>query len=253
MSSSSFDTAMISRVGDRTTNQDRCNFLERNGVGCWSVADGLGGQGGGEKAAGLALDTLLHEFQRQPDFSADNLLNMLKAANRAVWSARSEDPELGRMATTIVVLLCDGRQAMWAHAGDSRLYLFRAGKFLLHTCDHSVPQALVEAGEISASDIRDHPDRGSLRRSLGQQNEIRVSLEKPRPVGEGDAFLLCSDGFWEEVHEIEMELELAKADSAADWLRGMEARVIPRQGKQLDNYSAVAVFPQPTKTGRNGS
>ena len=147
------------------------------------------------------------------------------------------------MRTTLVMLISDGHVARWLHSGDSRLYRFRAGSIVDRTLDHSVPQTLVEAGRITAADIRHHPDRNRLLKSLGG---AAAELGVPSPdvdVESGDAFLLASDGFWELVTEPEMEAELVRANGAAEWLHGMQLRLTERLAAgEADNYSAIAVW-----------
>ncbi len=234
---------MITHAGGRSRNEDSCNFLLRPGIGCWALADGLGGFAGGETASQLALETLLKAFARTPELSAQALAQYIDEANQALRQLQKSQPEMARMATTLVVLLCGEHEALWAHVGDSRLYHFRSGRLQSRTRDHSVAQALVEAGDIRTSEIRFHPDRSRLRRSLGQGDQCAATLvESPLSISPEDAFLLCSDGFWEHVLEIEMEAELCKAASPDEWLQGMSRRLRRRVEKDHDNYTAVAVM-----------
>ena len=106
------------------------------------------------------------------------------------------------MKTTAVVLLTDNEKAIWAHIGDSRLYVFRKNKIVLRTLDHSVPQMLVSSGDIKEKEIRNHPDRNRLLRVMGvpwKRQEYEIS--EIRSLSECQAFLLCSDGFWEYITE----------------------------------------------------
>ena len=105
------------------------------------------------------------------------------------------------MRTTAVVLCTEGNRGTALHIGDSRFYHFRNGKIISQTKDHSVPQMLAMAGEISEHEIRRHPDRNRLLRALGDENEEVRFVRSDFEIKEGDAFLLCSDGFWEEVEE----------------------------------------------------
>ena len=148
-----------------------------------------------------------------------------------------------QMRTTAVLLIAAGRRALWAHIGDSRLYHFRGGSVATRTKDHSVPQAMVAAGELRESEIRFHEDRARLFRSLGTDGAFDPTVEQtPVELASDDAFLLASDGFWEHVYEREMEAELAKAAGPAAWLEGMVERLRRRAAPDRDNYSAVAVF-----------
>ncbi len=240
-----FLTEMLTDVGGRKVNEDRCNFLEANGTTCWVVTDGLGGQGGGDVASQLATDAVLSRFHQDAGVSAEVLRAGLLEADKAVASHQDRAPRLAGMRTTAVVLLADSRQAQWAHIGDTRLYHFRRGQVVFQTEDHSVTQALAKAGEISRREIRFHEDRSRLLRSLGGQEEPRLSiLDVPVALQPEDAFLMATDGLWEHVTETEMEAELAKSDDPAGWLRRMQIRLRQRAVGGYDNYTAIGVLVQ---------
>jgi PPM family protein phosphatase len=234
----------ISRVGGRQHNEDACGDLWLGEAGCWVVADGLGGHRGGETASTLAVQAVLASFQSNPEFSPAALRHHLEAAQQAILKVQKEQPDFAGMRTTIVVLITDSRQALWAHVGDSRLYCFDAGQIAFCTKDHSVVQAMVNAGELSPRDIRHHEDRNRLLRSLGNPNgDLHPEfLPQGRTLYKETAFLLCTDGFWENVSEAEMEIDLAKAGSPRDWLAKMEDRLLERTTEDSDNYSAITVF-----------
>ena len=149
------------------------------------------------------------------------------------------------MRSAIAVLFSDGVTAHWAHVGDVRLYVLRDGDVVFQTKDHSVPQALANAGEIGIDEIRGHEDRNRLLRSLGSPEKPQPSvLEKPFDVLNGDIFLLCTDGFWEYVNELEMLLEWCKSQNLRNWLDRMELRILQKASQGHDNYSAIALFAE---------
>ena len=238
MSTLSFSTAIISDAGGRDYNEDCCDHRD----GCWVLADGLGGHGGGEVASRVAVETVLGLLAGKAP-TAPVLVQAVQEANRALHLKQRGNPALERMRTTLVILTTDGTAALWGHVGDSRLYHFRGGRLTAQTEDHSVPQAMVKAGEIRAADIRHHEDRNRLLRTLGNDDEPRPTVV-PGPVqlAVGDAFLLCTDGFWEYVTETEMEITLAKATDPETWLRIMTRRLLERAEPGHDNYTAMAVM-----------
>ena len=232
-------TATLSRTGGRAYNED-CGGAA---PGCWVMADGLGGHGGGEVASRLAVETLLAAAASAPLLDPAALGAAIESADAAIRASQATDPRLERMRTTLVVLTSDGRKALWAHVGDSRLYHLRHGRIAFQTADHSVPQSLANAGEIQPSEIRFHEDRNRLLRTLGNDRPLRPTLAAaPLTLVPGDAFLLCTDGFWDYVTEAEMEVALASATSADDWLRTMTAGLVERATPEHDNYSAIAVW-----------
>jgi serine/threonine protein phosphatase PrpC len=245
----SFMTDSVSRIGGRELNEDSYGFLEMNNAACWVVADGLGGHRGGETASKIAVDAVLASFRITPEFSTEALQRHLEAAQQAVLKAQKDQPTLSTMRTTIVVLLTDSLRVLWAHVGDSRLYCLENGHIVFCTKDHSVVQAMVSAGELSPNQIRHHEDRNRLLRCLGNSdNDFRPTiLSDARSLYRGTAFLLCTDGFWENVTEPEMEVDFAKGEGIRDWLALMEDRLLERATENNDNYTAIAVkFDSPT-------
>ncbi len=244
-----FDTATLSSPGGREHNEDSTGFrivqtgTHTTGKGCWVLADGLGGHRGGAVASSLAVNAALSAFEAAPAVTQESLAGLVGAAHQAVLDRQQSEPDLSHMRTTLVALIASGQEARWAHAGDSRLYWLSAGVIQAQTADHSVPQRLADAGEIRPEEIRQHEDRSRLLRSLGAKPEPGATLRpEPAPVASGDAFLLCSDGFWEWVTEPEMEEDFAAAGSPEQWLGKMEQRLRARATPGHDNYSAIAVF-----------
>ena len=238
-----FITATMSKTGGRKQNQDYCCYSIKDQASCWVLADGLGGHRGGEIASKLASDKILESFEVNPEISSSALTKYLETAQAAVIKRQKEEPMFFSMRTTIVVLIADLQSAMWAHIGDSRLYHFRSGRIIFQTKDHSVPQAMADAGDIAPEEIRLHEDRNRLLRALGKEGDLRpVIKEEPVPLQNGDAFLLCTDGFWEYVTETEMEVDIARSNNPDEWLEKMELRIQERAKEGHDNYSAIAVF-----------
>ncbi len=238
-----FETGKICNTGGRKSNQDYAGFLELDQAACWVVADGLGGHIGGEVASETAVKKILHAFEERPECNAEALERYLKIAQHELLRLQEENPRLSRMRTTIVVVLSDSDRFLWGHVGDARFYHLRSGRIIFQTKDHSVPQAMVNAGDISFDRIRRHEDRNRLIRSMGQPESFRPEIHKEmEPLVDGDVFLLCTDGFWEYVLEEEMEVDFAKVRTPHEWLRKMESRVLNRAEGEFDNYTAMAVY-----------
>jgi len=239
------DIAAYTDIGGRARNEDAVRYATRGADGlCLTLADGLGGHGGGELASAAAAECICSRW----DGSADpkTLKALVLEANRRVLSIQT--PQCA-MKTTVTVLTLAGKRAVWAHAGDSRLYCFHNRKLVFQTRDHSAAQLGVLLGEITPDQIRFHEDRSRVLRALGQDDELTVETgERELAAGEY-MFLLCSDGFWEYVLEPEMEEDLAKAADAGDWLARMRRRLKERAPEDGDNNTAAAVW-LPARQGR---
>lgn len=235
--------AMISREGSRDNNEDSIGMYQDGDSYCFILADGLGGHGKGEVASQVAVEAVIGQFaagERTEGF----LDEAFCAAQDAIVQKQESDHTCRDMKTTLVVLDVEPDQVTWGHIGDSRLYFFQDRKIRTRTLDHSVPQMLVAVGEIREKDIRHHPDRNRLLRVLGvEMDEVNHQVAEPVPRKGGQAFLLCSDGFWELIEEKKMEAAYRRASDPEAWLAAME-EIVQKNGKgtDMDNYSAVAVW-----------
>lgn len=233
-------TACMSDVGGRITNDDTASIYQESGKAWVYVGDGLGSYAGGKRASRAAGEQLLAMAKQGSMLPGERLREAALAADKAVMDLQKQSG--GNMKTTMVFLAVEGDKARWMHVGDSRLYHFRDGKLAEQTKDHSVSQMAVLMGEITAHEIRFHEDRNRVLRALGGSNaKAEISGELTLEEGK-DAFLLCTDGFWEYVYENEMEMTLAEADSPKDWIRRMERILKTRVPSDNDNFTAAALI-----------
>ncbi len=238
-----FISAELSKTGGRDINQDCCAFKSGNGSGIWIVADGLGGHRGGEVASQAAVSAILEQWTPDLELTMQSMTNFAESAQSAILEQQQISPRLSSMRTTLVMLAAYSDEALWAHVGDSRLYHFRDCAVVFQTRDHSVPQTLVDAGEIKQEQVRTHPDRNRILRAVGNPDGLKSAIsDTPRKIRQGDVFLLCTDGFWEYITETEMSVDLAKSVTPEEWLDRMEMRLLDRVPPDNDNYTALAVF-----------
>ncbi len=241
--------AEVNDIGMRAENQDVVGIARSGALSCFVVADGTGGHTGGGVASRLVVDALLDAFCKAPGCDTDFLLACVDAASSSVAQARGADPALADMSSTMAAVVIDAAaaRAVWAHLGDSRVYLFRAN--LLHsvTIDHSMARQLINSGYGGGGtvDVRDHPQRHILLAAIGAENETQAGTSNGAvALQPGDALLLCSDGLWEWIAEAQMETALSITTGVEDWLRGMcalAARAATASTNERDNFSACAI------------
>jgi len=232
--------ATLSDIGGRSNNDDTVAVRQKEDSAWVFVGDGLGGYAGGQMASEAAAKAVMDASHRGSLLIEARLAQTAAAANEAVCQVQRE--KKGNMKTTLVFLTIEDGRAKWMHVGDSRLYHFRNGLLVNQTIDHSVSQMAVLMGEITPREIRFHEDRNRVLRALGSETARPEISPTVMLTGGEDAFLLCTDGFWEYIYEEEMESMLQKAQSPQQWLEDMKALLVTRTPEDNDNFTAAAVF-----------
>ncbi|MFN3986964.1 MAG: PP2C family protein-serine/threonine phosphatase [Rhodocyclaceae bacterium] len=236
--------AQCSHRGGRECNEDYLDFCGNESIGCFALADGTGGYRGGALAAESVVRQVLQAFSGAPKVCRETVEAALASARSALMRERARHPELASMNTTLATLMVDTSQAVayWSHLGDSRIYLFRNGRAHVLTHDHSVLQALIDAGLVRGNP-RGHVDRNTLYASVGSdETPPHAICEKPVALRPGDVFLLCTDGFWEALDESLMEALLLDARLPEQWINNMVASIPRPDAREQDNFSALAVW-----------
>lgn len=210
---SPIDTAAVTHCGQmREHNEDA--HLEGHRV--FAVADGMGGNVGGEVASSAALMPIM-QLEEQVFFDAASVRQALQeafvAANAAVLQKASKDPSLRGMGTTLTAAIVDGHHLHVGHVGDSRAYLFRNRQLSQLTRDHTIVGHLIAEGELTAEEASTHPMRSAIARAVGVNMSIDVDVSTIE-LTDGDQILLCSDGLVKPVSEDEIVSVLSTESNA---------------------------------------
>lgn len=204
----------------------------------FAVADGMGGHVAGEVASHIFTATLERLLQEQENsLDQDGLRAMVIAGNRAILSSISAHPERKGMGTTATCLHIEDNIAIWAHVGDSRLYLLRQGQMRQLTSDHTYVNDLIASGSITASEAQHHPRRNMLMRAVGVDEFVQVDTGE-FGLQMGDIMLLCSDGLTNMVTEEAIRTVLETCDCADPAASLVDCA---KAGGGLDNISVIVV------------
>jgi serine/threonine protein phosphatase PrpC len=195
----------------RERNEDSCFtfYSEAAGFeappifGLFVVADGMGGHANGHHASRLAarvvagnvLEQIYKPLIQQNGAAQAPVQEVLQQAYEAANTSLAERGTEGEMGTTLTTALIMGTRLFLAHVGDSRAYLLEEGELQQLTTDHSVVQAMQDAGEISPEEAAFHPERNLLYRALFGAELEGVDLATQTLPMTG-SMLLCSDGLW---------------------------------------------------------
>lgn len=177
------------------------------------VADGVGGAAAGEIASATAAYAVAATVLQRPGADAAAVVAEAYAAARDnVRLGVQRDLNRLGMATTLTMLVSDGRSVVLGHVGDSRAYLLRGGELRQITTDHTYVQHLIDSGRLSDRARSTHPWRNIVLRSLDGDPE-GSGLDVTRlDVRVGDRMLVCSDGLTDLVDDARIEAVLRAHD-----------------------------------------
>jgi protein phosphatase len=213
------------------------------------VADGMGGVAGGEVASRTVISVLIELALSTPDwimrFDSEFAKEVLHRLNDRIMQAEAAliekariDPALTGMGTTVTIACSIGASLLIAHVGDSRAYLFRKGGLEQLTCDHTVAQALYEAGVIDPEAVQSHPMRHLLTRVVGGSEGDRALADLAAVnLIDGDQVLLCTDGLTDMVSEERIAGLLAMGRTADQACHALIETALEGGGR--DNITAV--------------
>jgi len=250
-----FSVYQQSHIGGRKVNQDRMGYCFTRDSLLLLLADGMGGHLKGEVAATIALQTVSMMFRvqarpyvKRPERFLEEALLQAHHDIQA-YAATHGLPEMPR--TTVVACLIQHNCAVWAHAGDSRLYWVRRNQVLARTRDHSHFEYLVDRGRADPSERATHPDRNKLYNCLGASSAPKIELSHQVSLQPGDVLLLCSDGLWSMLPEAEIVHRLATG-SVVQAVPEMVQMATAVGGVQADNTTALAIAWQGADTAHEG-
>mgnify|MGYP004507069163 CR=1 FL=1 len=229
----------LTNKGERSVNEDYIGVAITKQVVSFILCDGLGGHGNGDVASKFVVEQMKHSLEE-----CRSIEESIMISQKALLKKQLDENAGNTMKTTLTCLSITDNNARFGHVGDSRIYYFEKAKYKLRSQDHSIPQMLVNRGDIREKDIRHHEDRSRLLRVMGTEwNEPKYQMVDHIPLTKNSSFLLCSDGFWELIDEKNMCKTLKKASDPDDWLKSMEEIIWKNgRGSNMDNYSAIAIF-----------
>ncbi len=223
----------------RQQNQDAYHLEAPSGEQAVAVVcDGMGGARAGNIASTLAVDTFMEALGEShgAEDPGERLRVAAERANAAVFYRASIDAECQGMGTTMVAALVCGARVRVLNVGDSRCYRVTGEGIERVTRDHSVVEDLVERGEITPEEARQHPRKNLITRALGAEEEVRADLYQLE-LGEGDCLLLCSDGLSNAVTDQEMLYEILHGGPIEDCCQRLLQIALSRGAS--DNVTAV--------------
>lgn len=235
---SEFLTAFISEASRKIKNTDFFGFVELDKFACYVIADGIDDDVDAISAK-LAVDTVVSSFMESPSMSKRAVRRYLRAANRALLTARSKM----KLKASVTVLVTNYVKLRYGQAGNTRFRLYRDGFLRMQSRDSSLSMDLVRAEKLEQDKLAQHEERHNLFCYLGQEKGFSPYISKKFKLANADAAALYTRGIWENVDEGELKDVFAEAsDEPQPIVDSVEEMLLSRQPEGLEKYTFATIF-----------
>lgn len=237
------DIAVRSLIGSRSEQQDSCTAFIQDSTAFAVICDGMGGHKGGAAASQLAVSMIAEACKTEHPRNIPAFF--LKTAEKTNSAVRELCDDFGRRlgaGTTVAAAAVTDEGLYWLSVGDSRIYLFRGGRFTQITEDHTYRRQLEEDLKSKKIDRAtyeaEQPKAASLISCLGMNRLGRVNMNiKPLPLLQGDRIVLMSDGLYKAFSE--PEITRCIGGTAENTAAALETLTASAGGRSLDNTTFI--------------
>ncbi|MCL2343190.1 MAG: hypothetical protein FWC62_04730 [Firmicutes bacterium] len=236
---SKFNAAFASFEGSKLFNNDYYGSAELDKFACYVAADGLEPGEIESASARVAVQAAIAAFHEHPSMSKNALNRYVRAAHAAL----RRNSRRVSMQASITVVVTNYQAVRYAWAGNTRFYLYRAGRLLHESLDHSLSQEMTSRGQLPVDRIARHQERNNLYLFAGQPGRVTPEVSKKIKLKDGDIFALLTRGVWEccDAGDIRAALDSAENDPRLA-VEGLERLMLDPAPNEMDNYTAAVVF-----------
>lgn len=224
----------------RKNNED--SYYVNESKNLYVLADGMGGHLAGERASKMATEIIGQDFAKDREIkSIDDAIEILSSsirdANKKIFDSSQENEDYRGMGTTLSSGLILGDVLIYSNIGDSRIYRINEEMEQI-TQDDSFVNYLIEIGEITEEEAKNHPKKNVLTKAMGTTSDIEV-IVNTLDIKDKDVFLFCSDGLTNMVSDEEI-FKIVKENSPEE-ARDMLLDIALKNGG-MDNITFILVF-----------
>ncbi|WP_277221315.1 Stp1/IreP family PP2C-type Ser/Thr phosphatase [Peptoniphilus vaginalis] len=224
----------------RKNNED--SFYVNESKNLYLLADGMGGHLAGERASKMATEIIGEDFASEREVvSIDDAIEILSSsirdANKKIYESSQENEDYRGMGTTLSSGLILDNVLIYSNIGDSRIYRINEEMEQI-TQDDSFVNYLIEIGEITEEEAKNHPKKNVLTKAMGTTSDIEVIVNTLN-IKDKDVFLFCSDGLTNMVPDEDI-FKIVKENSPEE-ARDMLLDLALKNGG-MDNITFILVF-----------
>ncbi|GLC81733.1 PP2C family protein-serine/threonine phosphatase [Lacrimispora brassicae] len=236
---SEFQTRHLSQEGHKLSNRDYFGYVEMDDFACYVMADSLD-EDMEANSARIVVESLIRSFGEHPTMGARTLKHYMMQAHRELDKTRKGR----RLKASAVMVVTDYRKVCSCHAGNSRFYLIRNGRYFTQTKDQSLTQNLIEEEKLPMDQATIHQERNNLYSYLGERGTPKVVVSAKIKLEDGDILAQLTRGVWENCSDEDLMGFIKDATEPQDILERAEDHILgcQEEEQEIDNYSLAVTF-----------
>lgn len=237
-------SSFLSDIGKvRKINEDSVGLYQnQKQITLGLVADGIGGNRGGDVASAMIVQHLGYLFEESSFETVTQayewLQKQVQVENDLLIQKGKQYSGLEGMGSTLVLILIDAVDCIIANIGDSRGYRLRNNELKQISRDHSLVNELIKQGAITKEEAANHPQKNVIVKTLGINHDAQMDHYALK-VKPGDLFLLCTDGLSNLVAEAEIQKILMTSRSLEEKCHQLITQARVNGGN--DNITALLI------------
>ena len=227
-------------IGKRPLNEDFYFFFQLDDVCVVGVADGVGGNEGGEIASRKAVETFIKSFKQyyNSETISETILKCFYETHDLIIKLTKDDEKVSNMATTLTVACISDSTVNISHVGDSRAYLVRKNGIKQLTDDDTEVNELLTKGLITKTEAINYPRKNILTNAIGIKKDFKVKVTNFE-LKNSDRLLLSTDGFYSAITKEEIRDFSKKNSEFSNFFFDIVNVAI--NDKPSDNFTVIAI------------
>ena len=238
---SEFLTKFFSEEGTKAVNNDYFGYVCLDNYAIWVIADGYGDEIDIEIISKTAVESVVEHFILEPEFSSDKIKEMLNYANFKVQEKQFElKNEV--LQTSVSILISNYHSYLYGGVGNCRFYHMRDGYIIVRSNDDTLAQSLVDEAMLEAGSVKDHRHKNNLLQAVGDKNKLNINVMKRAvELKENDNIILATLGFWENVSDEEIEIEVDKIENREELIQKLKDTISSVEKSEIENNTFVII------------
>lgn len=227
-------------IGNREEQDDYFSTVTVKGNTLAVVADGISGLANGRMASTVAVTTFIREFMKLERFwkISDFFTRVSQLSNSEILRNLNG----ARGGTTLAAAVISDDYLYWGAVGDSIIALYRNGDLVNVNEKHILGSVLEEqylSGQITKEQALENPMRKRLINYLGYEGFKNMEIGEPILLQPGDRVVLCTDGVYNSLTELELCTLLEEPISPHEAAEEIIASIEGKRLKHQDNATII--------------